>query len=100
MNVVITIGRLLIISYFAFMPLFAYTQELFSFPKKSPQEILEFIQQKNLVDDSYYLQDITYDYVKQEWGLFYISKEPYLGGHFLMIINDNDLNDRKVIGGA
>jgi len=90
---------LFILSNYIFLSSLTLGAELYHSPNLSPQELLVYIQQKDIVDNNYYLEDVSYNYIKKEWSFFYIKKESALGGHFFIKINDENINDIEIIGG-
>lgn len=75
----------------------------FVLPNHSPEEVLakveEIVKGRNISLSNYTLESITYDYIKIRWSCYFEGEDLVLGNHFMVLLNDMDLNDFEIVRG-
>lgn len=97
--------RYILLLFLISMSAFSGGGGLFFDPTSTPHEILltaeKYLIDKGISLTEYDIREITYDYVSQMWLISYFGKVGSASGrHFGLQINDINMNDIKLIGGA
>ena len=99
--------RTLVISLLFFQLLFiCHAEETINFdpPNLEPNTVISisnsYLSKNGINLDEYQMVAMSFDYFKRIWWILYILKEPILGGHFSVTIEDKKNPNIEIEGGA
>ena len=74
---------------------------IFKNPNSSPKELYKNVQQyiieKEIPIDDYYLEIMEYDYIKKLWHFYYSRKDRSKGDDLIIRVNDTNPDEIKLI---